>query len=289
MRADGLRLISNDGEIRASVRAIEDPAEADEQDVVFVTTKAHALPPLVTRLLPLLGASTPVVTAMNGVPYWYFYRLEGNFPQQPVVSVDPGGVIWRTLGPERAIGCIVYPSAEVTLPGVVHHIEGDRFAIGEPDGTSSDRVATLSRMLIQAGFKAPVRQRIRDELWVKLWGNLAFNPLSALTGATLDALLGDPDIRAIARAMMVEAKSVAERLGVQFPIDVDRRIAGAARIVGHKTSMLQDLERGRPMEIDALVTAVQELAAIVEMEIPTINLVASLVRQRARLAGCYPA
>jgi 2-dehydropantoate 2-reductase len=191
------------------------------------------------------------------------------------------------IGPDRALACVVYPAAEVVEPGVIEHVEGDRFSLGEPSGEVSERAQRLSRLLIQAGLKAPVRPRIRDEIWVKLWGNLSFNPISALTGATLEAIVADEGTRAVARAMMLEAQAVGERLGVRFGVDVDRRIAGAAAVGAHKTSMLQDLERGRPMEIDALVTAVQELGRLVEVPTPTVDTVLALVRQRARLAGCY--
>jgi 2-dehydropantoate 2-reductase len=204
-----------------------------------------------------------------------------------VQSVDPGGVVSALLAPARAIGCIVYPAAEVPEPGVIEHSYGDRFTLGEPSGARTPRVAALSEALIAAGFKAPVRPKIRDEIWVKLWGNLAFNPISALTGATLDVLTSEPAVRGVARAMMVEGQAVAERLGVRFGIDVDKRIAGAAEVGAHKTSMLQDLERGRPMEIDALLGVVVELAELVGVEVPTCRTVLALVRARGRSAGCY--
>ena len=187
----------------------------------------------------------------------------------------------------QAIGCVVYPAAEVVEPGVIEHTYGDRFSLGEPDGSRSPRVEALSRLLIASGLKAPVRPRIRDEIWVKLWGNLAFNPLSALTGATLDRLTGRPDLRAVCRAMMTEAKAVAEALGVRFAIDVEKRIDGAAEVGAHKTSMLQDLERGRPMEIDALLGAVVELGETVGSPLPLCTAILGLVRERARQAGCY--
>jgi 2-dehydropantoate 2-reductase len=204
-----------------------------------------------------------------------------------VASVDPDGVVWDTLPPAQAIGCVVYPAAEVVAPGVIDHSYGDRFTLGEPDGSRSTRVVALAEALQAAGFKAPVRPRIRDEIWVKLWGNMAFNPLSALTGSTLDRLTGRPDLRAATRTMMVEAQAVAEALGVRFAIGVDKRIEGAAEVGAHKTSMLQDLERGRPMEIDALLGAVVELAALTGVAAPLSQLVLALLRERARHAGCY--
>jgi 2-dehydropantoate 2-reductase len=229
-----------------------------------------------------------VVSAVNGVPWWYFHGLGGPHEGRVVESVDPGGVVSALLPPSRAIGCIVYPAAEVIAPGVIEHTYGDRFSLGEPDGSRSPRVQRLSEALIAAGFKAPVRPRIRDELWVKLWGNLAFNPISALTTATLDVLIADDGQRGVARAMMLEGQRVAEALGVRFAIDVDKRIAGAAEVGAHKTSMLQDLERGRPMEIEALLGAVVELADLVGEPAPTCRTVLALVRARAKAAGCWP-
>jgi 2-dehydropantoate 2-reductase len=185
------------------------------------------------------------------------------------------------------IGCAVYPAAEVTEPGVIQHVEGDRFSLGEPSGEKTDRIQALSSALIEAGFKAPVRPQIRNELWVKLWGNLSFNPISALTHATLETIGTDPGTREIARRMMLEGQAIGEALGVRFAVDVEKRINGAVAVGAHKTSMLQDLERGRPMEIDALVTAVQEMGRMVEVKTPYIDAVLALVRQRAREAGCY--
>jgi 2-dehydropantoate 2-reductase len=202
-------------------------------------------------------------------------------------SVDPGDVQWNGFGPDRVLGCVVYPAAEVSEPGVIRHIEGNRFSLGEPDGSKSDRANALSQVLQSAGLKAPVRPRLRDELWVKLWGNLSFNPISALTHATLDVLCTDPGTRDVARRMMIEAQAVAEKLGVTFPIDVDRRIEGGAAVGAHRTSMLQDLDAGRPMEIDALVASVQELGRITETPTPTIDTVLALVALRGRVAGLY--
>ncbi|MGF1659165.1 MAG: 2-dehydropantoate 2-reductase [Rubrimonas sp.] len=285
IRENGLKLRIDGREEVARIRAEEDAAALGPQDYVIVTLKAHSLPPVVDKLLPLFGPDTTFVTAMNGVPYWYFHGLEGQAWRR-VEAVDPGGKVSSAIPPERALGCVVYPATEVVEPGVIEHVSGDRFTLGEPDGSKSERSQALSKAMIAAGFKAPVRPRIRDEIWVKLWGNLAFNPMSALTGQTLDVLATQPDLRAVARAMMVEGQQVAEALGVKFSIDVDKRIAGAAEVGAHKTSMLQDLERGRPMEIDALVTAVAELGAATGVATPTIDTVLALVRARAQAAGC---
>ena len=288
MQAEGLRLVSGGETIVAHPRCVADAAEAGAQDFVIVTLKAHGLPAAAPAIAKMMGPETALVTAVNGVPYWYFHALEGPWRDRRVESVDPGGIVWETLPPARAIGCIVYPAAEVVAPGVIEHGYGDRFTLGEPDGTRSARCERLAAALQAAGFKAPIRPRIRDEIWVKLWGNMAFNPLSALTGATLDRLTGRPDLRAAARAMMVEGQAVAEAFGVRFAIDVDKRIAGAAEVGAHRTSMLQDLERGRPMEIDALLGAVVELGQLAGVASPACDLVLALVRERARSAGCYP-
>lgn len=286
MRVDGLKLVIDGEERIARPHCTDDPGEAGPQDYVIVTLKAHSVPGVVDAMQPLLGADTAVVTAMNGVPWWYFHQLEGPWGGYRIESVDPGGKQWERIGPERAIGCVVYPACEVSEPGVIRHISGDRFILGEPNGEKTERVTRLSRALIDAGFKAPVR-RIRDEIWVKLWGNLCFNPISALTGSTLDVIATEPGTRAVARSMMLEAQAIGEKLDVRFGIDVDKRIDGAAAVGAHKTSMLQDLERGRPMEIDALVTAVQEMGRLVEVPTPSLDVVLALVQRRAREAGCY--
>jgi 2-dehydropantoate 2-reductase len=273
-----------DEEFLSHPRCTDDLAEAGAQDYVIITLKAHSVPGVVENMQPLLGPHTAVVTAVNGVPWWYFHGLEGDYEGRRIAAVDPGDVQWNGIGPERAIGCVVYPACEIQEPGVIRHIEGARFTLGEPSGEKTPRVLALSKALIDAGFKAPVRPRIRDEIWIKLWGNLSFNPISALTHATLDVIAGEPETRAVARAMMLEAQTIAETLGVKFPIDVDKRIDGARAVGAHKTSMLQDLEAGRPMEIDALVTAVQEMGRLTGIDTPTIDTVLALVNQRAETA-----
>jgi 2-dehydropantoate 2-reductase len=287
MQANGLRLRSGGVEIVTRPRCAADAAEADVQDVVIVTLKAHSLPGAAPAIAKMLGEQTALVTGINGVPYWYFYGLEGPWRDRRVEAVDPGGHLWEVLHPRHAVGCVVYPAAEVVEPGVIEHTYGDRFTLGEPDGSRSGRVEAISQALIEAGFKAPIRPRIRDEIWVKLWGNLCFNPVSALTGATLDQITGRPDLRALCRAMMLEAQAVAEALGAKFSLSVDKRIDGAAEVGAHKTSMLQDLERGRPMEIDALLGAVVELGGVTGHDMPICESVLALVRERARVAGCY--
>jgi 2-dehydropantoate 2-reductase len=289
MQRHGLRLHSGEERVTVRPRCVADAREAGAQDAVFVTLKAHALAGAAPDIARMMDAETTLVTAVNGVPYWYFHALEGPWRDRRIESVDPGGVVWATLPPAQVLGCVVYPAAEVVEPGLIAHSYGDRFTLGEPDGSRSARAERLSALLQASGFKAPIRPRIRDEIWVKLWGNMAFNPLSALTGAMLDRLATQPDLRDVARAMMVEGQAVAEALGVRFAIGVDKRIDGAAEVGAHKTSMLQDLERGRPMEIDALLGAVVELGTLTQTPVPTCRHVLALLRERARQAGCYAA
>jgi 2-dehydropantoate 2-reductase len=287
MQSRGILLRSSGEEVLARPRCVADAGEAGIQDYVVVTLKAHSLPGAAAQIALMMGPQSALVTGINGVPYWYFHGHDSEFRDRIVESVDPGGSVSRILPPACAIGCVVYPAVEVIEPGIIEHTYGDRFTLGEPDGARSARIELLSRALIDAGFKAPIRPRIRDEIWVKLWGNMAFNPVSALTGATLLRLTQEPSLRALIRTLMVEGRSVAELLGVRFGIDVDRRIEGAAEVGEHKTSMLQDLERGRPMEIDALLGAVVELGELVGQEMPTARTVLALVRERGRQAGCY--
>jgi 2-dehydropantoate 2-reductase len=287
MQANGITLRSGGDAVSARPRCVADAGEAGIQDYVVVTLKAHGLPGAAPQIARMMGPGSALVTGINGVPYWYFHGHDSEYRDRVVESVDPGGAVSRILPPACAIGCVVYPAAEVIEPGIIEHTYGDRFTLGEPDGTRTPRIEALSAALIAAGFKAPIRPRIRDEIWVKLWGNMAFNPVSALTGATLLRLTQEPELRAQIRAMMLEGRAVAEALGIKFAIDVDRRIEGAAEVGEHKTSMLQDLERGRPMEIDALLGAVVELGALVGHHMPISRTVLALVRERARKAGFY--
>ena len=281
MQANGLKVRSNEGETTVKVNATDDPAQIGPQDYVLIALKAHSVPAILGSLKPLIGPHTAVVTAQNGVPWWYFFKSGDAHEGHRIEAVDPGGRIWDAIGPERAIGCVVHPAADLEEPGVVRHTEGERFPLGEPSGEKSERALALSKLLVAAGFRAPVRPNIRSEIWVKLWGNVSFNPISALTGGTLAAICRDNGTRDVARTMMLEAQAVAEALGIKFPIDVDKRIAGAAEVGEHKTSMLQDLELGRPMEVDALVTAVQELGRLTACPTPTIDTVLGLIRLRA--------
>ncbi len=288
MKRDGLRVITAEREFVVRPRCTDDPAEAGEQDYVFISLKAPSVPPLAGRMAPLFGPETAVITAQNGIPWWYFHGLDSPWRDHRLESVDPGARQWDLIGPERALGCVVWLACELDAPGVVRHVYGNRMPIGEPDGSRSDRAVTLSKALLGAGLKSPVRTDIRSEIWMKLWGNLSFNPISVLTLSTLDVLASDPGTRAVARNMMVEAQAVAERLGIRFAIDVDTRINGVTKVGAHKTSMLQDLERGRAMEIDALTGVVGELGLLVDVPTPTIDTVYALAVRRAKEAGCYP-
>ena len=288
MKEKGLTLIEEGADpVTLPVTVSDNPEDLGPQDYVIVTLKAHSVPPVVDKMQPLLGEGSTVVSGVNGVPWWYFHKIGGPLEGTRLASVDPGDAQWNGFGPDRVLGCVVYPAAEVSEPGTIRHIEGNRFSLGEPDGSKSDRALALSKALSAAGLKAPVRPILRDEIWVKLWGNLSFNPISALTHATLDVLCTDPGARALARAMMVEAQEIAESLGVKFPIDVDRRIDGGAAVGAHRTSMLQDLDAGRPMEIDALVGSVQELGRVTGVATPAIDAVLALVTLRARVSGLY--
>jgi len=284
MQKNGLTLLIGDEKKVANVRATDNPVDVGPQDYVFITLKAHSTLPIVDKITALLGRDTAIVTAQNGILWWYFYKLTGPWENHHLESADPDGRIWKTLGPERAMGCVVYPSCEIVEPGIVRHLYGNRFMVGEPDGSKSERAVALSKALRSAGLKAPVRQKIRDDIWLKLWGNVSFNPVSVLTHATLEEITGDEDARSVIRNMMLEAQAVATKLGVKFPVDVDKRIGWAADVGAHKTSMLQDLEMGRPMEIDALVASVAEMGRLVDVATPTIDVVLKLVRLRATLA-----
>jgi 2-dehydropantoate 2-reductase len=283
MRAKGLVLRSDGRETVTRPRVETDPKDVGPQDYLVLTLKAHSLIPAMGQLKPLIGPSTTIVAAINGVPWWYTYKLGNEFEGRRIEAVDPDGAVSAGLPPNQALHSIVYPAADVVEPGVIEHTYGDRFTLGEPDGSKSERASKFSEMLIKAGFKAPIRPRIRDELWVKLWGNMAFNPVSALTGATLDKVLADPGTHAVCRALMVEGQAVAEKLGVKFAIGIDKRLAGGAEVGAHKTSMLQDLERGRPLEIEALLGAVVEMSEWVGVDMPIGRSILALVRQRAAM------
>ena len=275
INSNGFKLILEDGteEIAASVRAVENMQDAGPQDVVLLTVKAHQVADLIPSLGSLLGPQTMLVTMINGVPWWYFQKLEGRHEGLALSSVDPNGVLSSFIDPNCIIGSVVYPAAELVEPGVVRVIEGNRFTLGELDGSRSARIELLSQAMMRAGFKAPVSKDVRAEIWLKLWGNLSFNPISALTHATLEDICTFGPSRQLAANMMTEAQTVAEKLGVVFKISLEKRIAGAQAVGAHKTSMLQDVEQGRALELNALVGAVVELGKITGTATPTIDAV----------------
>lgn len=280
MQENGLNL-EVDGQTRnLQIHCTNEPASIGPQDFVILTLKAHSVAPIVNTIEPLLKRDTAVVTAQNGILWWYFHALAGPWENHHLDSADPGGRIWTTLGPERAIGCVVYPSCEIVAPGLVRHLQGNRFMLGEPDGSKSDRVLALANAFTAGGLKAPVRRKIRDDIWFKLLGNATFNPVSVLTQATLEDIGRHAGVRQVIAQLMGEVQQVGSALGVRFPMDLDRRIEGAVAVGAHKTSMLQDYEQGRPLELDALVGSVAEVGRLVEVPTPTLDAVLALVQLR---------
>ena len=283
-------LFEQDGKISThKLVASSNPADLGPQDVVFLAVKAHAIPAIVDSMMPLLGTETMVVSAVNGLPWWYFHRAQTGtgLDESPLYAVDPGGKIWNRIGVQRAIGCVVYPACEIVSPGHVRHLDGDRFSLGEPSGEKTDRIRNLSALMIEGGLKAPVRPRIRDEIWIKLLGNCSFNPVSALTGATLDVIGNDPDMRKIIEAVMTEVKAVGEAVGARFGVTIEKRIAGATAIIGHKPSTRQDIEAGRPLEIDPILSAVIALGTELQIETPALAQLTALLKLKAETMGLY--
>ena len=283
IRKNGMKLIMDDGteHVAADVKATNNYADAGPQDMIILALKAHQVEAVANDLPKLFGPHTTVVTMQNGIPYWYFHRHGGELDGHCVRSVDPTGILGKLIPAERVIGCVVYPASELVAPGVVKHIEGDRFPVGELDGSHSERVAAISECFIKAGFKAPVLDNIRSEIWLKLWGNLTFNPISALSHSTLVDICQNKLARELAADMMREAQTVANKLGIEFRVTLEKRIAGAEKVGKHKTSILQDIEAGRAVEIDALVGSVVELGRLTNTPTPHIDTVYSLVKMLA--------
>jgi len=273
MQEKGLRVISPDGDFDVKPEVVGDLHAIGRADVVFLGVKAHGLTTLAPQLRPLLGPDTIVVSTQNGIPWWYFQQYPGDLNGLRLERVDPGGAIAASIEPERIVGSLAYFSTDVAEPGVIHHTEGNRLSLGEPNGTRTERVRALADALIAAGLRAPVTTRFRHEIWVKLIGNVAFNPISALTGGTLADMVRHPDISNVIRGLMAETEAVAAKLNIELPISIDRRMAGAERVGAHKTSMLQDYEAGRPMELDAIVGAVVELADRLGVPMPATRTV----------------
>lgn len=283
IKSGGMKLIAEDGsEHVAAVRATGDMREAGEHDVVILALKAHQIEPVAEQLRALFGRDTMVVTTQNGIPWWYFEKHGGEFEGRRLASVDPEGIIAANIETARLIGCVVYPAAELVAPGIIRHIEGHRFPVGELDGAESARVKVISEIFAKAGFKSPVLKDIRSEIWLKLWGNLSFNPISALTHATLEDICRFPPTREFAANMMREAQEIAGKLGISFRVSLEKRIAGAEKVGAHKTSMLQDIEMGKPIEIHGLVGAVVELGQLTRTSIPHIEAVYACVSLLAK-------
>jgi len=284
IRKNGMKLIMDDGteHVASNVKATNSYDEAGPQDLIILALKAHQVEAVANDLPKLYGPNTAIVTMQNGIPYWYFQKHGGEFEGAPVRSVDPTGIILEKIPAERVIGCVVYPASELIAPGVVKHIEGDRFPVGELDGSTSERVTAISEVMTKAGFKAPVLDNIRAEIWLKLWGNLTFNPISSLSHSTLVDICQFPLTRELAANMMTEAQDVATKLNITFRVPLEKRIAGAEKVGKHKTSMLQDIEAGRAPEIDALVGSVIELARLTKTPTPHIDTVYALVKLLAK-------
>ena len=278
MQEHGVRVRGEIGNFDAPVSATDDPAKAGAADVVLLTLKAHSLSAMAPRLAPLIAPETCIVSMQNGVPWWYFYRHGGEWEGTQLESVDPGGEIAKNIDPARVIGCVVYPSANISEPGIIEHIEGTRFAIGEPEGSKSERCRKIADAFIKAGLRCPIRTNIRHDMWVKLMGNVAYNPISALTRATLIEIVQRAETRQLAASIMAEAESVAQRLGIEMGVSIEQRLEGAQKVGHHKTSMLQDLESGRPMELEAIVGAVVELGDRMLLPLPCTKAVYACVK-----------
>ena len=289
IKENGLKLEIN-GEMRSfNLNASDDPADFGQQDYVIIALKAHGIIHITESIQPLLGPETAVVSAVNGLPWWYFHKANTNtvLDDKPLISVDPEASIWTKIGPKRAIGCVVYPACEISKPGIITHIEGNRISLGEPSGESTKRIKTLSDLMIRGGLKAPQKKRIRDEIWIKLWGNCSFNPVSALTGASLDKIAEDLETRKLVAEIMSECKQVGEALSIRFAVSIEDRINGAGRIIGHMPSTRQDIEMGRPLEIDPLVTALIEIAKQLQIDTPRLVSISALLKLQARTLGLY--
>ena len=280
MKKKGLTLIENDKEITCSPKCSDSMKELGKMDFIFITLKAYSINGLVEEISTMFDENTSVISAYNGIPWWYFFGAEGQFKNYRIKCIDPENIQWNVITPERMIGCVVYPATEIIEPGVIKHIEGNRFSLGEPNGAQTERIARISKAMVRADLKAPVRKNIRQEIWMKLIGNLAFNPLSVITEETLDVLLLNEENKKTAYEAMKEATSIMDKLNVPMSISIDQRIEGAAKVGSHKTSMLQDYERGKELELDALVVAVKEIADLLGIKTPTIDRILHTVTEK---------
>jgi Ketopantoate reductase len=288
MQERGLRVISPDGDFEVKPEVTGDLNTIGRADVIFLGVKAHGLTTLAPQLRPLFGPDTAVVSTQNGIPWWYFQGYGGELEGLRLERVDPGGVIAASIEPRRVVGSLAYFATDIVEPGVIRHTEGNKISFGEPDGTKSERARTIAKPLIAAGFRCPINQRFRHEIWVKLLGNVAFNPISALTGGTLEELARHPDVSKVVRELMAETEAVAGKLNIELPISIDQRMAGAEKVGAHKTSMLQDLEAGRPLELEAIVGAVVELGERLGVPMPatsTVYACAKMLDEKRRSAN----
>lgn len=280
MKKNGLTLIENEKEITCSPKCSDSMKELGKMDFIFITLKAYSINGLVEEISTMFDENTSVISSYNGIPWWYFFGAEGQFKNYRIKCIDPKNIQWNVITPERIIGCVVYPATEIIEPGVIKHIEGNRFSLGEPNGAQTERISRISKAMARADLKAPVRKNIRQEIWMKLIGNLAFNPLSVITGETLDVLLLNEENKKTAYEAMKEATLIMDKLNVPMSISIDQRIEGAAKVGSHKTSMLQDYERGKELELDALVVAVKEIADLLGIKTPTIDRILHTVTEK---------
>lgn len=285
MKANGVRVLSSAGAFETRPKIVERLEDAGPADVIFLGVKAHALTQLAPQIKPLLRENTIVVSAQNGIPWWYFQLGAGEFSGFRLERVDPGGVIGQSIDPSHVVGSVVYLAAEIVEPGVIRHTEGNRISLGELDGTRSERIRLIADALIEAGFKCPVTARLRNEIWVKILGNVAFNPISTLTRTTIVQMVRDPEVLVLVRNIMTEVEAVANKLGIELPISIQQRIAGAEKVGEHKTSMLQDLEAGRPMELEAVVGAVLEIGERLGVSMPNTQAVYACTKLLERTSG----
>ena len=285
----GLTLIKNGKSENFKFNVTDDPKTLDVQDYIFISVKAHSISNIVDNLSPIISDQTSIISTVNGLPWWYFYKSNTgtSLDNKYIESVDPNGKIWNTFKPERAIGCVVYPACEITEPGVIKHNEGERFSLGEPDGTKSVRLKKIADLLIASGLKVPQKKNLRDEIWIKLWGNCSFNPVSALTNKTLDEIGKDKELIDLVRKLMKECQMVGEKIGVKFNVSIDNRIKGATSVVGHKPSTTQDLNAGKPLEIDPIIGSIIEIANKLKVETPNLKTINSRLKIKAENMGLY--
>ena len=286
---NGLTLITGNSSDNFNLKVTENPKELETQDYIIIGVKAHAIAGIVENLKPLLNKNTSILSAVNGIPWWYFYKANSNtiLENTHVDSVDPDGIIWKNINPERALGCVVYPACEIEKPGVIKHIEGNRFSLGEPSGINTDRLKILSDLFIKGGLKAPQKKNLRDEIWIKLWGNCSFNPISAITGASLDVIGNDPSSRLLIKEMMEECQRVGKAIGVNFSVTIEKRIDGASSIIGHKPSTRQDIEMKRPLEIDPIMSAIIEIGTKLNIPTPMLKHMNGILKLKADYLGLY--